>query len=457
MPELSRGEVLDRVACGESLRGINLVRIDLSVMDLSHADLAEANLRMANLTRANLREARLTGSFLSGALLNEATLVGANLVESSMIGAMLKNADLSRADLSGADLTGASLERAELTGAYMVGTFLNETDLSGAHLSSAYVRMAQMAGSNLTDAVLEGADLSYADLSGVRFDGCSLVGANLMGANLSASTLTRCNLRGADLTGADLSGCNLTGAKLREMKFTGVKLDDAWAEWVDLGIDDQHEDRASLEEVFVGIIGKPVAQVLIEGRVGDDVWAVLLAHLCEFQISHSNHSGVRLRGIHQGISSSALYLEADHELSLAAYLAEFADIIGKGSVELFEKLAAAVADRSNNDFRPGNAAAPASSSIFSFAAQSAMSQPSNVGQVLDQMESRIAALQRSSFWTSEKAVLILTGHRQIWLEATSNNSLTLRPPHGSAVGVDLIRGHFVTDELRRNRIVGGKQ
>jgi uncharacterized protein YjbI with pentapeptide repeats len=457
MPQLSRGEILDRVACGESLRGINLVRIDLSAVDLSNADLTEANLRMANLHCANLRDARLTGSFLSGAILNEAILVGANLVESSMIGAMLKNADLSRADLSGADLTGANLERAELAGAYLVGTFLNETDLSGAHLSSAYIRMAQMAGSNLSDALLEGADLSYADLSGVRFDGCSLVGANLVGANLSASTLSRCNLRGADLAGADLSGCNLTGAKLRDVKFAGVKLDDAWAEWIDLGIDDQHEDRASLEEVFVGIIGKPLAQVLIEGRVGDDVWSVVLAHLCEFQTSHSNQSGVRLRGIHQGISSSALYLEADHELTLAAYLAEFADIIGKGSVELFERLAAAVAEQTNSDYRPGNMTATVSSSSLSFAAQAVMSQHSGGGHPSGEMELRIAALQRTTFWASEKAVLVLTGHRQTWLEATSNPSLTLRPPHGSAVGVDLIRGHFVSDELRRNGTVVGRR
>ena len=38
----------------------------------------------------------------------------------------------------------------------------------------------------------------------------------------------------------------------------------------------------------------------------------------------------------------------------------------------------------------------------------------------------------------------------IWLEATSNPALTLRPPHGSAVGIDLVRGHFIADD-RRNR------
>jgi uncharacterized protein YjbI with pentapeptide repeats len=447
MPQLSRVEILDRIARGEGLRGANLVRTDLSNMDLVQVDLAGANLRMADLNCANLREARLTGCFLSGALLNEANLTGANLVESSMIGATLKGADLSQADLSGSDLTGANLQGAELAGAYLVGTFLNETDLSGANLAGAFVRMAQMAGSNLHGASLEEADLSYTDLSDVRLDGCCLIGANLTGANLAGSTLKGCDLRGADLTGADLSGCNLTGAKVRDMRFAGVKLADAWAEWVDMSIDGI-EDRASLEEVFVGIIGSPVAQFLVEGRVGDDVWAVILAHLCTFQISHPSNSGVHLRGIHEGISSSALYLEAEHESSLAAYLAEFADIIGKGSLELFEQLASAAAERSEN---------ASGSDLTSFAADTPSASPRDevMDQALSQLAGMVEALHETAFWTSDKAVLILTGNRQIWLEATSNPSLTLRPPHGSVVGVDLVRGHFVTDEFRRSKTLAG--
>jgi uncharacterized protein YjbI with pentapeptide repeats len=447
MPQLSRGDILDRIARGEGLRGANLVRTDLTAMDLSGVDLAEANLRMADLNGANLREARLTGCFLSGALLNGASLTGANMVESSMIGASLKNADLSRADLSGSDLTGANLQGAQLAGAYLVGTFLNETDLSGANLNGAFVRMAQMAGSNLAGASLENADLSYTDLSGVRLDGGCLISANLMGANLSGSTLKGCDLRGADLTGADLSGCNLTGAKLRDVKFAGMKLADAWAEWVEMAIDGI-EDRASLEEVFVGIIGKPVAQLLVEGRVGDDVWAVILAHLCAFQMAHPANTEVRLRGIHEGTSSSVLYLEAEHEVSLAAYLAEFADIIGKGSVELFEQLATVVAERSER-------ALGASAVAYEHATESSSARYDGLDQALSHLAGRVEALHQTTFWTSDKAVLILTGNRQIWLEATSNPSLTLRPPHGSAVGVDLVRGHFVTDEVRRSKTLAG--
>lgn len=451
MSQLSKGDILDRVAKCESLRGINLVRAELSAIDLAGADLSEANLRMADLSHASLREAQLTGSFLSGAILNEALLIGANLVESSLIGVMLKSADLSRADLSGADLTGANLQEALLAGTYLVGTYLNETDLTGANLSGAYMRMAQMSGSNLSGAMLEGADLSFTDLSGARLDGCCLMGANLTGAKLVASALTDCDLRDADLTGADLSGCNLTGAMLRGIKFDRAKLDDAWADWVNLSNDAKGEDRAAFEDVFITIVGKPMAQVVIEGRVSDDVWVVILTHLCEFQIMNPNHSDVKLKTLQQGISSSALYLEAAHELSLAAYLAEFADIAGKGSVELFNKLAEAVAEYSGQPYKlePLPASPP---SLLGFAAQPAVDDasipPFTTGPAV---MSRIRALEQTAFWTSDKAIVILTGKREIWLEAVSGPSLTLRPPHGLNLGLDLIHGRFVVKDHHRNK------
>ncbi|HKY06387.1 MAG TPA: pentapeptide repeat-containing protein [Blastocatellia bacterium] len=442
MSQLSRGDILDRVALGESLRGINLVRVNLSSMDLSRADLTEANLRMADLTAADLRDARLTGCFLSGAILNQANLAGSNLVEASLIGVLMRSADLSRADMSGADLTGASLEEAHLEGAYLVGTFLNETDLRGSNLAGAYIRMAQMAGSNLADAKLEGADLSNTDLSGVRLDGASLANANLSGAILAASSLVGCDLRGANLSGADLRACNLTGAKLREIKFADVKLDDAWAEWVDIGMG-REEERASLEEVFTEIIGKPLAQVIIQGRVEDAVWAVVLAHLCEFQSTHAAHKDVRIKAIHLGVSSSALFLEAENEMSLAAYLAEFADIIGKGSIELFQKLAAIAANQNGGG---------ADGAILQTSGPAKQTGALHAQAMTSQMPQAVAeALEDTEFWKNEKAVVILTGNRRVWFEAASSESLTLRPPHGAAVGVDLINGRFITDDVRRTR------
>lgn len=440
MSQLSRAEIIDRAASRTSLRGLNLIRADLASAELACVDLAEANLRMANLEKANLMDARLVASHLSGAILNEANLAGANLVEASLIGASLKGADLTRVDLSGADLTGASLSGAQLGGAYLVGAFLTESDLSHANLSGAFVRMAQMVASNLSSATLDEADLSYADLAGVWLNGSSLIGANLSEANLSASCLTGVDLRGSNLAGANLSGCNLTGAKLSGISFEGVRLDDAWADWVDIGEPGAGQRRSMLEKVFGPKMGGPIAQVIVEGRVGNETWAEIVRHLCEFQQTHPDQSDVRLRAIHQGVASSVLYLEADRELSLAAYLAEFADISGRGSIELFEKLATVVASGNHSEpaTSPARSTSPRAGPLRLSVAQSA-------APLAPAIETHSDALQRTEFWDREKAFVILTSRREIWFEAASDESLTLRPPRGSVACLDIIRGRFVLD------------
>jgi uncharacterized protein YjbI with pentapeptide repeats len=448
------------LASRESLRGISLIRADLSDIALPGADLTNSNLRMADLSRSDLRDVKLGGSHLSGATLTKANLVGASLVEASMIGVTLKGADLSRADISGADLTGANLDEARLAGAYLVGAYLNEASFGRADLSGAFVRMAQLTGGNLAAAQLERADLSQANLSGTRLDGAVLVGANLSGAILVGSYLAGCDLRGANLAGADLNGCNLTGAKLSGISFEGVKLHDAWAEWVDISQEGSGAQRVSLEEAFAEIMGKPMAQILLEGQVADEVWAELISHLSEFQMSHPPYRDVRLRGIQQGFSASVLYLEADREISLAAYLAEMADIIGKGSLELFERLGATVPNGAGGFHEAGvpvgtlqdgtPAICVTEGRLPPQAGHSAVdleSAPGLRSNILDRNRSalsRVEALQRTDFWQCEKAFAILTGDRRVWFEATSSDQLTLRPPHGITSGIDLIRGHFVS-------------
>jgi hypothetical protein len=154
---------------------------------------------------------------------------------------------------------------------------------------------------------------------------------------------------------------------------------------------------------------------------------------------------VRLKAIHQGVSSSALYLEASSESSLAAYFTEFANIMGKGSDELLEKL-----DAISPGSRDGARAGRSSGSLVPNS--NPLEQAINLEDPLDlQMGSHAEAMQSTEFWTSEKAIVILTGDRRIWLEAASSESLTLRPPPGSLMGVDLIRGRFVTEEIRRQQ------
>lgn len=450
MSHLSKEEILDRVSVGASLRGLNLIRSNLPGAQLGGADFTEANLRMANLSGANLRDARLINSSLSGAILNEAVLSGASMVEASLIGTVLKNADLTRVDLSGADLTGASLEGANLRGAYLVGAFLSETNLALADLSGAFMRMAQLCGSDLSGTILDAADLSSSDLSGVRMEGCSLVGADLQSANLSSSWLIGCDLRRANLQGANLTGCNLTGARLHGVSFEGAILDDAWAEWIDLSPEGNGEERGSLEQVFVGVMGKPVAQLMIASQITTVVLNEILAHLASFHRRHPDRADVRLRAFNQGNSSSVLYLESESEMNLAAYLAEFADIAGKGSVDLFERLAVVLAQGLHFS-KPDSDISATSPNDASFGIDNAG--PGTIDDADDNVEIEMRReqqdtfatdkLEGSEFWNADKAFAILTATREIWVESSSNDALTLRPPRGSVTGMDLVRGHFI--------------
>jgi uncharacterized protein YjbI with pentapeptide repeats len=450
---LSKGEILHRLSQGDNLKGLSLVRADLSAMELAYVDLTQANLRMANLTQANLSEARLMGSFLSGATLTQAHLVGASLIQASMIGAILNGADLSRADLSGADLTGANLEEAMLSGAFLVGAFLTETNLTKSYLAGAYVRMSQMAGCNLMNAVLESADLSQSDLSGARLDGASLNNASLSGAKLSACSLVGCDLREADLTNADLSGCNLTGAKLHGIKYTGVNLTDTWADWVDISVDGNPlQQRATLEDAFVGVLTRPLAQIFVEGAIPTHVWALLISHLCEFQSNHPNYSDIQLKGIHKGANSSALYLEAEREASLVAYFKELSEIVGKGARQLSEKLSfikTLTTASLLNGSRPLalEAAVPGSPTNGASAVRVGdfISGDDPLGLGFGKT-SFVENLQTTSFWGSEKGFVILTGSRQIYLEAVSSPLLTMHPPHNTSSRLDLVQGHFVPNE-----------
>ncbi|MCI0488588.1 MAG: pentapeptide repeat-containing protein [Blastocatellia bacterium] len=276
----------------------------------------------------------------------------------------------------------------------------------------------------------------------MRLDGCCLLSANLAGADLSSSTLTHCDLREADLSGADLSGCNLTGAKLRGVKFNGIKLDDVWAEWVNMG-SGSNEDRASLEDVFGCVMGKPMAQMVVEGIIDDKVWVVILTHLCRFQIMHPHHADVRLKAIRQSANASVLYLEAEKEISLAAYLFELAAIIGRGDQELADKLAETFAHHIQGD-PESNGSDPHLSPSLAYIDDIIARRHSGSLQSSD-----IEPLKHTAFWNSEKAFVILTSGRHIWFEAASNDSLTIRPPHSFNLGIELIQGRFVSNLTRR--------
>ena len=242
-----------------------------------------------------------------------------------------------------------------------------------------------------------------------------------------------------------MSGCNLTAANLHGVTYSGVRLSDAWADWVNLNPAGSTVTRGTLEEAFAGILTKPIGQMLVEGAVPDSVWSILLSHMCDFQARHPDCADLQLKAIHKGSSSSALYLEAENEASIAAYFAELAEVVGRGGASLLEKLSLL------NVSKNGHKAVPREALMNGVGAAgviglSPLDDPLGLGLALTP---HADSMQRTSFWNSDKAFAVLTGDRKIYLEASSNDSLTLRSPHNSTAGFDLVRGHFVAGESRR--------
>lgn len=274
-PKGARARVLDAIAAGKKLDGMDLAGADLEEMDLSGQSMVGAKLAKAKLMRCNL-----TGVDLSGADLHEADLSFAVLKESTLTRAALTKVVGREADLRGAkgvsaDLSDGDFSRARFDDAHLPGLDLSRTTLGGAQFTAAKlpkVRLFDAHGQNvrfdgadLTEAraddvslvqssfrevsaqgsTWEGADLTEAIFFGARLDGANVSraaakGAVFSGARAREARFSRSMLQGAsflkadlmkatfeqaDLSGADLRGASLYGAELWKARLNGAKTD----------------------------------------------------------------------------------------------------------------------------------------------------------------------------------------------------------------------------------------
>ncbi len=169
---MNRGELLEKLKAGESLRGADLTEADPLYADFEGVDLTGADLSRSQIPagvtgkawphgfadsyRAPRWRARFSGATLDRAKLDR--IVGwkgdfghAHLREASLVEADLTHADFSGADLRGADLSGATDRRRRL----------HRRDL-GRHHDVARGGASEMTagstvGAVLTDARLDGA------------------------------------------------------------------------------------------------------------------------------------------------------------------------------------------------------------------------------------------------------------------------------------------------------------
>ncbi len=291
MPEpepvpLTREQVLERHARGQSLSGTDLSGLDLGGADLTGIDLQGAILHDVNFSNCILTQAILRKADCSGSDFSQSTMEGADLSA-----AMFEKCDLSKARAAnllakrtlfqearaaGADFSGADMENADFNGAvleaavfskasiprirlhaanlkkadFSAANMLNSradagTDATGAKFKSADMSLSGWRGATLQDAdmsharlknanmghcILRGARLDHLDAEDAKFFKADLEGAHLSAANLSNSCLRRANLKAAHLEtallhGADIYQCALDDAALRSQGLKNTIMD----------------------------------------------------------------------------------------------------------------------------------------------------------------------------------------------------------------------------------------
>ena len=250
--------LLERVARGESVGGVDFTGVILEGADLAGADLSGAYLEGAVLRGCTLRGARLSEAVLAGATIERCDLAGAALASANLGRVLATDSDLREAALDGAILAGATIERCDLRSARLDSVDLTEAallgcDLRGAALLRTVLMKARLEGSTFAGALLHEAAFLELDVRGLDFEGatlenaifyaCDASGARFTGANmtsarfiqaarldraeLSRAKLGSANLRGASMVSCVLTGAVLDGADLSEADLTGANLDGA--------------------------------------------------------------------------------------------------------------------------------------------------------------------------------------------------------------------------------------
>lgn len=248
-------QLRQRVASGESCRGMDFTGADLHGADLSGADLDGVFLEGANLSKANLSGASLNGAVLARADLSAANLQGVKAVDVNLGKAVLRSASCKEAqfdraifadaDLRSADFTAASMQDADLAGAELEGASFDGVSAEGLVFMDRSLAGVRWSGADLSKSAFLRVDLAEADFSKCRIaqtafvrclghrasfvgaemvnvafaDACDLTESNFSGArivesNLRETCLDRSNFEGADLERSDFSGSSLKEAGL---------------------------------------------------------------------------------------------------------------------------------------------------------------------------------------------------------------------------------------------------
>ncbi|SDV47147.1 DUF2169 family type VI secretion system accessory protein [Chitinasiproducens palmae] len=247
-PRLTREEVIERVAAGQSLAGFDLTALDLSKAALEGADFSGALLTDARFTGSRLSGANLAGAQIAGADFSGTIMRGASLSGASGRGAIFDMADLENTTLDSADFADSDFNTAVLT-----NVDCRKAIFSGSRMMGVRAANCAAAGASFEGCDLTGADFRQAVLVETVFDGATLIDADLSGANAENLRLFGTKAAGARFDEAQLSGSRAgLAADFTDASFNGARL--AAATWLDVNLSRAAFETAQLERAnFSGV------------------------------------------------------------------------------------------------------------------------------------------------------------------------------------------------------------
>jgi uncharacterized protein YjbI with pentapeptide repeats len=240
--KMTREEVIERYAEGETVAGAILSGVDLSKLDLHGIDLSralcrkakfcETNLDGANFSQAVGMEADFSGASLKNAVLEKGLFAKAVFKKADLSGAnlhqtILKNADCTEADFTGANLDWVILQKAKLGKASLknvnatMGVF-SDADATGATFGRSRLMKCLFKSTVLDRVDFSGAAINSTMFWGVKGEGVTFDGANLdkgrMGGNASlpGASFKNISMKHGCFRDTDLAGSDFTGSTLDE-------------------------------------------------------------------------------------------------------------------------------------------------------------------------------------------------------------------------------------------------
>ncbi|MEZ8026704.1 hypothetical protein A1OW_14220 [Enterovibrio norvegicus] len=241
--KLTREELEQAYANGESLQALDLTGLDLTKIQLAGADLSKSILIGADLTGSNLantkmediqaEKAKFDECILTESSFNSALIQGASFSKAQCIHCDFSGANLTEASLIGADLTQANFQMSQIDKADLSQSYLMNADFSNVMAFEANFDNAQMKGCIFNKSIFNDASFNHTNLSDSQGERCCLWGVKaesmcMDNADISYLALSEAKLNNASFMHAKLVSLSVIEAEIYNANFQGAILNQAY-------------------------------------------------------------------------------------------------------------------------------------------------------------------------------------------------------------------------------------